>query len=84
MVITISEVVYRQCLEVGEWFSCPGLNVSHGVGWTNYSLCWTASTQKIMADLNQKPTCPSDDSVDDNSAEVSLNSNYGAIAKREL
>ena len=62
----------RQCLSDGSWFSCPGLNTTEGLGWTNYSLCWTASTQKIMADLNQKPTCPGQDSSEDNSAEVRL------------
>ena len=68
--IHLLESVFRQCLSDGTWFSCPGLNTSQGLGWTNYSLCWTASTQKIMADLNQTPNCPSAASDEDNSAEV--------------
>ena len=61
-----TESLYRQCLLDGSWFSCPSLqdDITTGtgnenkVGWTNYSLCWTASTQKIMEDLNQKAGCP--------------------------
>eukprot|EP00093_Oithona_nana_P002557 02557.XXX_54492_50198_1 [CDS] Oithona nana genome sequencing. len=64
--------VFRHCLSDGTWFSCPGLNTSQGLGWTNYSLCWTASTQKIMADLNQTPNCPNAASDEDNSAELKL------------
>jgi hypothetical protein len=41
------------------------------VGWTNFSLCWTSSTQKIMSDLNEKASCPNEASEEDNSAEVS-------------
>ena len=61
----LTESLYRQCLPDGSWFSCPSLQddiTGNGnenkVGWTNYSLCWTASTQKIMGDLNQKAGCP--------------------------
>ena len=57
-----SEPLYRQCLSDGTWFSCPSLQEddpgSNPVGWTNYSMCWTESTQKIMEDLNQKAGCP--------------------------
>ena len=70
-----TESVFRQCLEDGSWFSCPATSdqvAGNGskanlnmVGWTNYSLCWTASTQKIMADLNQKATCPNEESDED-------------------
>ena len=67
---TIAENVSRQCLPGGTWFYCPGPNISLGVGWTNWSHCWSASTEKIMADLNQKAICPSDENQD-NSAEVS-------------
>ena len=56
--IFITEIVYRQCLSDGTWFSCPGLNVSLGVGWTNWSHCLPASTQKMMSDLDQLG-CPS-------------------------
>ena len=66
---TIAENVSRQCLPGGTWFYCPGPNISLGVGWTNWSHCWSASTEKIMADLNQKAICPSDENQD-NSAEV--------------
>ena len=64
-----TESLYRQCLPDGSWFSClslqddistttTGTGNENKVGWTNYSLCWTASTQKIMEDLNQKAGCP--------------------------
>ena len=74
---SISESVFRHCLSDGTWFSCPGLNTSQGLGWTNYSLCWTASTHKIMADLNQTPNCPNAASDEDNSAEVRVLSPKG-------
>ena len=72
----ISESLYRHCLFDGTWFSCPSLledNIignGNRVGWTNYSLCWTASTQKIMEDLNQTASCPGKASEENNSAEV--------------
>ena len=55
------ETLYRQCLSDGTWFSCPSLQDDNGgnrVGWTNYSLCWTETTKKLMEDLNQTPSCP--------------------------
>ena len=57
------ETLYRHCLSDGTWFSCPSLQDDNGgngnrVGWTNYSLCWTETTKKLMEDLNQTPSCP--------------------------
>jgi len=72
--------VSRQCLPGGTWFYCPGPNISLGVGWTNWSHCWSASTEKIMADLNQKAICPSDGNQD-NSAEIKF---YVAEVSRVL
>lgn len=51
------EHVYRDCLPDGTWFSCPS-TFGDPVGWTNYSHCWSKTTQKLMDDLNYKPTCP--------------------------
>ena len=88
-----TESLYRQCLLDGSWFSCPslqdditGTGNENKVGWTNYSLCWTASTQKIMEDLNQKASCPDEASEEakevKNMTKISLK--RGGIFKKFL
>ena len=51
------EYVYRDCLQDGTWFSCQP-TIEDTVGWTNFSHCWSKTTQKLMDDLNIKSSCP--------------------------